>query len=38
MRIVAGCAEKLGEEELSALRVRQAALDSFTSISLTQGP
>jgi uncharacterized membrane protein len=38
MRIVAGCAEKLGEEELSVLRVRQAALESFTSISQTQGP
>ena len=30
MRIVAGCAEKLGEEELRALRARQAALESFT--------
>jgi uncharacterized membrane protein len=33
MRIVAGCSEKLGEEELSELRVRQAALESFTAIS-----
>jgi uncharacterized membrane protein len=38
MRVVAGCAEKLGEEELSALRVRQAALEGFISISPTQGP
>src|ERR1019366_8033409 len=37
MRVVAGCAEKLGEEELSALRVRQAALENFTWISQTQG-
>ncbi len=33
MRIVAGCAEKLGEEELRELRVRQAVLQSFTAIS-----
>jgi uncharacterized membrane protein len=33
MRTVAGCAEKLGEEELRALRDRQAALESFTAIS-----
>jgi len=33
MRIVAGCAEKLGEEELRALRARQAVLESFTAIS-----
>jgi len=33
MRTVAGCAEKLGEEELRALRARQAALESFTAIS-----
>jgi uncharacterized membrane protein len=32
MRIVAGCAEKLGEQELRELRVRQAALESFTAI------
>jgi uncharacterized membrane protein len=32
-RIVAGCAEKLGAEELSGLRARQAALESFTAIS-----
>jgi len=32
MRIVAGCAEKLGEEELRELRSRQAALQSFTAI------
>jgi len=38
MRIVAGCAEKLGEEELRELHARQAALESFTSISQTQGP
>src|SRR5271167_2728231 len=34
MRTVAGCAEKLGEEELRELRARQAALESFTAISL----
>jgi uncharacterized membrane protein len=33
MRTVAGCAEKLGEEELRELRARQAALESFTAIS-----
>jgi uncharacterized membrane protein len=33
MRTVAGCAEKLGEEELRALRARQDALESFTAIS-----
>jgi uncharacterized membrane protein len=32
-RTVAGCAEKLGEEELRGLRARQAALESFTAIS-----
>jgi len=32
MRTVAGCAEKLGEEELRELRARQAALESFTAI------
>jgi uncharacterized membrane protein len=30
---VAGCAEKLGEEELRTLRARQATLESFTAIS-----
>jgi uncharacterized membrane protein len=30
-RIVAGCAEKLGQEELRDLRARQAALANFTS-------
>ena len=34
MRTVAGCAEKLGEEELRELRVRQAALETFTALSL----
>ena len=34
MRTVAGCAEKLGEEELRSLRVRQAALETFTALSL----
>ncbi len=29
MRTVAGCAEKLGEEEMRELRFRQAALESF---------
>ncbi len=33
MRTVAGCAEKLGEEELRELRVRQAALETFSAIS-----
>ena len=37
MCVVAGCAEKLGEEELSELRIRQASLENFTSISQTQG-
>ena len=36
MRTVAGCAEKLGEEELSELRARQAALECFTAISQPQ--
>jgi uncharacterized membrane protein len=31
MRIVAGCAEKLGEEELRGLRVRQAAMESVAA-------
>jgi uncharacterized membrane protein len=31
MRVVAGCAEKLGEEELRELRVRQTALERFTA-------
>jgi uncharacterized membrane protein len=33
IRTVAGCAEKLGEEELGELRARQAALEIFTAIS-----
>jgi uncharacterized membrane protein len=33
MRTVAGCAEKLGQDELRELRVRQAALETFTVIS-----
>jgi uncharacterized membrane protein len=33
VRIVAGCAEKFGEEELRDLRARQAALEAFTAIS-----
>jgi hypothetical protein len=33
MRIVAGCAEKLGEEELREVRARRAALASFTAKS-----
>ncbi len=32
-RIVAGCAEKLGDAEMTELRARQAALESFTAIS-----
>jgi len=31
MRTVAGCAEQLGEQELIALRARQAALESLAS-------
>jgi uncharacterized membrane protein len=31
MRRRAGCAEKLGEEELRELRARQAGLESFTT-------
>jgi uncharacterized membrane protein len=31
-RIVAGCAQKLGEEELRQMRVRLAALEGFTVI------
>ena len=37
MRIVAGCAERLSEEELRALQARQAELESLISISETQG-
>ena len=33
MRTVAGCAEKLGSNELRQLRIRQAALETFTTIS-----
>jgi uncharacterized membrane protein len=33
MRIVAGCAEKLGEEELRELRARHAALESFRNMA-----
>src|ERR1017187_3032603 len=33
MRIVAGCAEKLGQEELRELRARQPALESSPAIS-----
>ena len=33
MRVVAGCAEKLGEEEMSELRARQAAFESVTAVS-----
>src|SRR5271170_730192 len=33
MHTLAGCAEKLGQDELQALRVRQAALEAFTAIS-----
>jgi len=36
MRIVAGCAEQLGDEELIELRARQAALESFTAIAQPQ--
>ena len=32
MRLAAGCAEKLGEEELRAMRARQAVLENFTSM------
>ena len=33
VRTVAGCTEKLGEEELRGLRARRAALETFTAIS-----
>jgi len=33
VRTVAGCAEKIGEEELIELRARQAALERFSTIS-----
>ena len=33
LRVVSGCAERLGEEELIALRARQASLGIFTTIS-----
>jgi uncharacterized membrane protein len=33
MRTVAGCAERLGDEELRELRARQAALEGFIAIS-----
>jgi uncharacterized membrane protein len=36
MRIVAGCAEKLGEEELRELRARQAALESFRNLAAAE--
>src|SRR5271169_4490346 len=32
VRILAGCTEKLGEEELRELRARQAAMEGFTAI------
>ena len=32
MRLVADCALKLGEEELRAMRTRQAVLENFTSM------
>jgi hypothetical protein len=36
MRIVAGCAEKLGEEELRELRARHAALESFRNVAAAE--
>jgi hypothetical protein len=36
MRIVAGCAEKLGEEELRELRARHAALESFRNLAAAE--
>jgi uncharacterized membrane protein len=33
MRVVTGCAEKLGDEELKGLRARQAALEALTTIA-----
>jgi hypothetical protein len=32
MRIVTGCAEKLREKELRAMRARQAMLENLTSM------
>ncbi|MGB6249553.1 MAG: DUF2254 domain-containing protein [Terriglobales bacterium] len=37
-RTVAGCAERLGEEELRELRARQAALESLTALNRVIGP
>ena len=37
-RTVAGCAERLGEEELRELRARQAALGSLTALNRVIGP
>jgi uncharacterized membrane protein len=36
MRIVAGCAEKLGEEELRELRARHAVLESFRDLAAAE--
>src|SRR5579864_6550868 len=33
IRTVAGCAERLGEEEMREIRARQAAIESFTAVS-----
>jgi hypothetical protein len=33
VRVVAGCAGQLGEEELRKLRARQAALESFRDLA-----
>jgi len=38
MRVVAGCAEKLGEEELRGLRARQAEMESVTGIGVSAPP
>ena len=35
-RTVEGCTERLGQDELRELRIRQAALESFTAISQSQ--
>ena len=38
LRTVAGCAEKLGDDEMRELRARQALLETFTAVPRTEGP
>jgi hypothetical protein len=37
-RIVEGCAEKLGQEELGSLRARLVALEKLTAVANGEGP